>query len=120
MNIEKEFLEELQKLGRHTDLPNKRDTVRVGTAIKAFKKIVSRFGVPVIKKICVHKWNEKSQAYFEVKLLSELVTNQGIIPNKDERMWLEKLNVNCQYEVDDVSYYYSTKEFTIDIYVKEV
>lgn len=42
MNIKKEFLEELQRMGNHKELPTIRDTVRVGTAIKAFRNIVNR------------------------------------------------------------------------------
>lgn len=42
MDIKKEFLEELQKMGKHKELPTVRDTVRVGTAIKAFNRIVNR------------------------------------------------------------------------------
>ena len=74
----------------------------------------------VIKKICVHEWNEKKQSYNEIRLLSILVNRQNIIPRKNERMWLANDKFNVQYEVDDISYYYSEKEFTIDIYVKEV
>ena len=40
MITKKEFLEELQKLGCHKELPTIKDTIRVGTAIKAFNRII--------------------------------------------------------------------------------
>lgn len=69
----------------------------------------------VIKKICVHCWDEEKQTHNEIKVLSKIYTCQNIIPSKKERIWYD-----AQYEVDWVEYEIDKNKFLVNVYLNEV